>query len=106
MKTPMVIIAILISLAPLSADVQWSRLNGTVKGINGKRSEITVQNKEGDLLTITVTDDVSIVRKKDVVKLKDVAIDDRVTLVNIPKAPAPKEGEDENAYTGRPLPNK
>lgn len=104
-KFSLVYIALAFMLGTASADVQWSRLSGKVKAINGKTSQVTIQNKEGDLLTVKVDQDVMIARDKETVAFKDVAMDDKITLLYMPKAPAPKE-DDENAYTGQPLPNK
>lgn len=87
--------------ASVYADVQWSRFNGRVKGINGKTQYLTIQNKEGDNLTVKITEDVLIIRgekknreelgHKDLGKLR---LDDHVTLLNMPKAPAPKDPDE------------
>jgi hypothetical protein len=77
-----------------AADVNWSRFRGKVKAINGKASTVTIQNAEGDLVTVKVDDDVSIVSGKQVKALGDLAIDEKVVLVYFPKAPAPKEPEE------------
>ena len=88
----------------LATDVQWSRFRGTVKSINGKTSSLTIQNKEGDLFTIKVDEDVEIVSGKEVKKLRDIAIDDKVVLVYMPKAPAPKDpDEPESGGVYKPL---
>lgn len=73
------------------SEVQWSRFKGKVKGINGKTSLITIQNGEGDLITVKVDDDVEILDGKDAKHLRDLSIDDKVTLVYSPKAPTPKD---------------
>ena len=81
-------------------DVQWSRFKGKVKAVNGKAATVTIQNAEGDLVTVKVDSDVEVLRGKDQVKLGDVAIDDKVTLVYSPKAPPPKESDEEPALGG------
>lgn len=92
-KLMAITIAVLMTTCLATADVQWSRLRGKVKGVNGKTSYVTIQNREGDLLTVKVDDDVEIVSGKNVVKLKDLEIDDKVTLVYLPKAPIPHDPE-------------
>lgn len=95
-----VVIAVLAVIgAAVYGDMQWSRLKGKVKGINGKASTITIQNAEGDLFTVKVDADVEIVVGKEVRALRDVSIDDKVTLVNIPLPPVQK-GDDEPADGG------
>jgi len=86
MKIQMILGALLIGSTAALADVQWTRLSGKVKGINGRTSQITIQNKEDDLLTVKVDSDVTIIRDKAQIALKDISIDDKVTLMYLPKA--------------------
>lgn len=74
-------------------DVSWTRFRGKVKAINYKTSTITLDSG-GDLVTIKVDDDVNILSGKTAVKLSDVGIDDKVTLIYAPKAPAPKDPDE------------
>lgn len=84
----------LFTLISAFADVQWSRFNGKVKGINGKTSQLTIQNKEGDLFTVKVDADVIIVKGKEVVLMKDVRMDENVSLLYLPKAPDAMESDE------------
>src|SRR3954470_13131631 len=93
-KTLMILVAVILGSVSLEADIQWSRLNGRVKGINGKTQQVTIQNREGDLLTVKIDPDVLIVRDKQEIHLKDVSMDEKVTLLYIPKAPEPKDTEE------------
>jgi small-conductance mechanosensitive channel len=71
--------------------VDWTRLSGTVKAINLKASTITIQNRDGDLLTIPVNFEVSITEKHDERRtLKTVRLDEKITLLRVP-ADAPAE---------------
>jgi len=92
----MIVVAVLIGAVAVQADVLWSRFKGQVKGVNGKTSLLTIQNKEGDLLTVKIDSDVLVMKGKDEIKLKDVSIDDQVTLLYLPRAPVdsdePAEG--------------
>lgn len=81
----MLLIAVLTNIG-LAADVYWARFTGRVKGLNGKTSFITIQNKEGDLVSVKTDTDVTILKGKDEVGLGDVRIDDKVTLLYSPKA--------------------
>jgi hypothetical protein len=75
------------------SEVQWSRFRGRVKGINAKTSTLTIQNGEGDLITVKVDQDVQLEHGKEQAKLTDLSIDDKVTMLYLPKAPVPKEDE-------------
>lgn len=75
------------------ADVSWTRFKGKVKAIDQKASKITIQNAEGDLIGIKVDPDVSITCGKEVRTLKDVAIDEKVTLMFLPKVAVPQDDE-------------
>jgi len=94
MKILMVLAAIVIGSTVVLAEVSWTRLNGKVKGINGKTSQITIQNKEDDLLTVKVDSDVTIIRDKAQVTLKDITIDDKVTLMYLPRPATQKDAEE------------
>jgi hypothetical protein len=91
----MVVVTMLgVCVAVASATVQWSRFKGTVKSVNGKTSTVTIQNREGDLLTVAITEDVQIFVGKEVKQLREVSIDEKVTLVYSPKAPIPKDPDE------------
>jgi hypothetical protein len=94
-KRVLVYIAIVLIVSAIAeADVQWSRFRGKVKGINGKAGTVTIQNAEGDLITIKVDADVQIERGKEMAKLNDLTIDDKVTLLYLPKAPPLKDPDE------------
>ena len=64
--------------------VEWTRFSGTVKAVNLKASTVTLQDKNGDLFTIPVDYQVNIVEKSgDIRALKDVHLDEKVTLTRI-----------------------
>jgi hypothetical protein len=73
--------------------VEWTRLSGTVKGINLRSSTLTIQNRDGDLLTVPVDYQVKIVEKHGEIRdLKALALDEKVTLLRVPaEAPAPED---------------
>jgi hypothetical protein len=86
-----------------AADVQWSRLRGTVKSLDYKTQRITIQNHEGDLLSVLITPDVHIIGKEAAeVPLKDVHLDDKVILTLIPEADKPKDETFEQMNAGKP----
>ena len=89
-------IALLLLLASFSSasNVEWTRFKGKVKATNGKTQSITIQNAEQDLITIKVDLDVQIIKDKEEVNLREVQIDDKVTLLYQPKAPAPKDPDE------------
>jgi len=65
--------------------VEWTRLTGTVKGINLKDSAIVIQMKDGDILTVPVDYQVKIVNKHNELRgLKQVELDEKVTLTRVP----------------------
>jgi hypothetical protein len=78
-----------------ASDVEWTRFKGKVKNVNQKASKVTIQNGEGDLITVKVSGDVQIMDGKDVIPLGQVGMDSKVTLIYAPKPDAPKE-ETEN----------
>jgi hypothetical protein len=100
-----IVLCFLVSSA-YAADVEWSRLRGTVKALDFKAQRITIQNHEGDLLSILVTPDVHIAEGKSdtEIPIKDVHLDAKVTLTRIPAADKPKEEsfEDMNGPTKQP----
>ena len=88
----MLMLATLLLTHPVfGSDVLWSRFKGTVKAINGKTSTVTIQNGEGDLITVKVDNDVILGRGKEEIKLSDVKIDDKLILIFVPKAPQSKD---------------
>lgn len=83
--------AIVLAAAVCIPCVEWTRLSGTVKGINLKASTITIQNRDGDLMTIPVDYQVTMMEKHDEMRsLKTVHLDEKVTLLRVP-ADAPVE---------------
>jgi len=91
-------------ISAMASEVAWSRFRGKVKKIDGKKLELTIQNKEGDDVTVKIDGDVLIVKGKDDVKLAAVQLDDQVTLMWMPKAPVPKEQDE--APVGSPYPQE
>lgn len=75
-----------LSLILCTVCLEWTRLAGTVKGINLKESTVTIQNHDGDLLTIPVDYQVFIVDKhRDPLELKKLALDEQITLIRTPQ---------------------
>jgi hypothetical protein len=82
---------VLLIKAAFAADVEWSRLRGTVKAVNLKAQTVTIQNSEKDLLTVPIDYQVKIVAKGDALRaLKDLELDERITLYRT-LADQPKE---------------
>jgi hypothetical protein len=74
--------------------VEWTRLTGVVKAINLRDSTVTLQNRDGDLLTVPVDYQVKIMEKHDEMRdLKHLNLDEKVTLTRI-VADKPKEESD------------
>lgn len=89
----LILLVVLAATAARASDVQWTRFRGKVKAVNYKISSVTLQSN-GDLVTVKVDDDVTIYEGKEAVKLTGVLIDDKVTLIYAPRAPAPKDPEE------------
>ena len=66
-----------------AADVQWTRLRGTVKGINLKDQTVTIENRDHDLLTIPVDYQVDIEENHGEKRgLKTLRLDEKITLID------------------------
>ncbi len=64
--------------------VEWTRLSGTVKAINLRDATVTIQNRDGDLLTVPVDYQVRMTAKHDETRdLKHLALDEKITLTRI-----------------------
>lgn len=64
--------------------IDWTRLSGTVKAINLKDSNVTIQNRDGDLITIPVDYQVKITEKHDEIRsLTNLHLDEKITLIRI-----------------------
>jgi hypothetical protein len=75
-----------------AACIEWTRLRGTVKRLDFQRKMVVIENRDQDVLTVPVDEDVRfLTRKNDAVEFKDVQLDQRVTLIRIPNEPKPKE---------------
>jgi len=75
-----------------AACLQWTRLSGHVKGINLKDSTVTIQNRDGDMMTIPVDYQVKITEKGDEMRdLKHLVLDEKITLINTPSNVPPAE---------------
>lgn len=65
-----------------AADVEWTRLKGTVKSINLKASTLMIVNSDGDPLTIPIDYQVKIIDKKNTIhRLQDTELDSKITLI-------------------------
>ena len=89
-------------IAAACACLEWTRLTGIVKGINLKDSILTLENREGDLLAVPVDWQVQI-REKDkdtyVASLKDLKLNEKVTLTRIVSDKPLPAAEDTGAMT-------
>jgi len=62
--------------------VEWTRLSGKVKAINLRDSTVTIQNNDGDLLTVPVDYQVKVMEKHDELRgLKNLALDEKIILL-------------------------
>lgn len=88
------------------ADLDWARFTGKVKAINLKASTVTIQNDEGDLFTIPVDYQVTLIigKGKHAASkgLKDVLLDDRITLIRTPAEKPKDDMEGLVPYRGMP----
>lgn len=72
-------------VAACAACLDWTRLSGTVKSINLKDATVTIQNRDGDLLTVPVDYQVKIIEKHGEMRdLKSLALDEKITLTRTP----------------------
>lgn len=68
-----------------AVDVEWTRLRGTVKAINLKSSSLTIQNGDGDLISVPIDYQVKILEKRgDITTLGRLQLDQKVMLIRIP----------------------
>jgi hypothetical protein len=75
--------------------IEWTRFSGIVKAVNLKSSTVTIQLKGGDLVTIPVDYQVRLHEKRDELRgLKDLVLDEKVTLLRVPSDPLPPSTED------------
>ena len=90
----LVVIGSLVSL--VFGDVEWTRFKGTVKAINLKASTITIQNSDGDVFTVPIDYQVLITdtKRKAPHVLKDIQLNDKVTLIKV-ISDKPKEDYDD-----------
>lgn len=64
--------------------LEWTRLSGVVKAINLRDSTVTIQNRDGDLLTVPVDYQVKVIEKKGELRaLKDLALDEKIILTRV-----------------------
>lgn len=74
------------------ACIDWTRLAGTVKAINLKDSSVTIQNRDGDLVTIPVDYQVKITEKHGEIRnLANLKLDEKITLIRIQSLPVKDE---------------
>jgi hypothetical protein len=92
-----------------AGEVEWARFKGTVKEVNLKERTVKLQNKDGDLFTVPVDFQVKIVDKKNVLReLKDLELDDPVTLIKVISEKPKEDSEGLVPYSGgmNPEPEK
>ena len=66
------------------ACLEWTRLSGTVKSVNLKDQTVTIQNRDGDLLTVPVDYQVTMIEKHDEMRsLKTLHLDEKITLTRV-----------------------
>lgn len=76
--------------------IDWTRLSGTVKAINMKESTVTIQNRDGDLMTIPLDYQIKITEKHDEIRtLTTLHLDEKITLIRIQALPVKDESMDE-----------
>ena len=72
----------LLIVAACTLCLDWTRLSGTVKAFNYRDSTVTIQNRDGDLLTVPIDYQVRIVDKgKEPLDLKKLVLDQKVVLL-------------------------
>lgn len=70
--------------AAVAVCVEWTRLSGTVKIINLKAETVTIQNKDGDLLSVPIDYQVKITEKGGELRdLKHLSLDEKIVLTRI-----------------------
>lgn len=79
-----------------TACIDWTRLAGQVKAINLKDSTVTIQNRDGDLLTVPVDYQIKITEKHGELKsLTSLQLDEKITLIRIQSLPIKDESMEE-----------
>jgi hypothetical protein len=86
-------IVLLLATVANASDVSWTRFRGKVKTVNYRASTMTIESN-GDLVTIKVDDDVTILAGKEKQPLSAIGIDDKVTLLYAPKAAERKDSDE------------
>ncbi len=78
----------LIAAVVCSACIDWTRLSGTVKAINLKDSTVTIQNRDGDLLSVPIDYQVKMTEKNGELRnLGNLKLDEKITLIRIQSLP-------------------
>ena len=93
MKKNIALMGFLLASVVRGSEVEWSRLKGTIRQVNYKTSTISIQDESGDLFKLKIDGDVTIQMGKQDKALKDVKLDDKVTLIYSPKAPTPVDAD-------------
>ncbi len=67
--------------------VEWTRLAGKVKAINLRDSTVTIQDHDGDLMTVPIDYQVVIMRNKNELmkNARYLALDDKIILIRTPQ---------------------
>jgi hypothetical protein len=71
--------------------IEWTRLSGKVKIVNLKAGTVTLQDRDGNLLTVPIDYQVTIVERHGETRtLKSLQLDEKVTLTRV-QSEAPRE---------------
>lgn len=74
--------------------IDWTRMKGTVTGINMHAYTMTLRDHDGNIFTVPIDYQVQIIDSKNVAHvLKDVRLDDKVTLIHILTDKPPEDTE-------------
>lgn len=91
MKMAVAVLLLSVNLVQAS-EIQWTRFIGTIKAVNSKSQMLTIEDQQGDLLSLHIDADVDVLKGKDPVgKFIDLKLGDKITLLYNPKAPEPKD---------------
>lgn len=92
-------------VAACVACLDWTRLSGTVKGINLKDSTVTIQDHDGDLLTVPVDYQVKVIEKHGELRtLRNIQLDEKITLTKTPMEKPPET--DDSTGMAQPEPTQ
>jgi hypothetical protein len=88
-----IITALLVAAACVPC-LEWTRLTGTVKIVNLRDSTVTIQNRDGDLLTVPIDYQIKMVEKHgETRELKGLSLDEKITLIRVQAARPVEDNE-------------